>query len=133
MAPVSTRWTPGFEGWRDERVTAPPDVQIQRECLQVAGAIADGTGWPFEDVCDIVRGVIVFTHSYTHLYKRHTFPVAVEELTPELIRRLTDEYEKRILNPDDVLSMIEALCNRDLESQGRRQLGVALAEELAQA
>ncbi len=123
----------GYEDWRDERVTAPPDIQIQRECLQVAGAIADGTGWPFEDVCDMVRGVIVFTHSYTHLYKRHTFPVAVEELTPELIRRLTDEDEKRILNPDEVLSMIEALCNRDLESQGRRQSGVALAEELAQA
>lgn len=110
---------------------SPLDVQIQRVCFEVAGAISDGTGRSYEDVLNDVRGIVVFTHPRVYRYRPFDFPVVTEELTPALIQRFRQTRRDGPLTRDEIFQMIEALCNRDRESQGARLSGVALAADLA--
>lgn len=120
----------GPQDWVRERVASPLEVQLQRECLQVAGAISDGLGWRYEKVCECVQGVLVFTHPRVELHRPHLFPASTEIISSALLTRITGQSTGRSITPDERLAIVEALCNRDLEPPEPRFSALELAEQL---
>ncbi len=125
----------GSQDWVRERVASPLEVQLQRECLQVAGAISDGLGWRYEDVCECVQGILVFTHPRVELHRPHLFPAAAELISPELVARIMSQESGRSFTLNERRAIVEALCNRDLEPPEPRfsalELAVRLAKKMA--
>ena len=120
----------GSQDWVRERVASPLEVQLTRECLQVAGAISDGLGWRYEEVCECVQGILVFTHPRVELHRPHIFPASTEIISSALITRITGQITGRSFTPEERLAIGETLCNRDLEPPEPRFSALELAVEL---